>query len=108
MNNPLTHPPHEGGLTRRSFLKLSAAAGVLGALGPTGLWAASDDVIRRAIPSSGQKIPVIGLGTARTFDVDERDAEAMNPLRGVMKNFFDGGGRMVESFGCSHPLSYPV
>ncbi|MFW5924872.1 MAG: aldo/keto reductase [Myxococcota bacterium] len=84
-------------LTRRAFLELSAAAGALGVLGPAGSLAAKDDLIRRAIPSSGQRIPAIGLGTARTFDVSPDDAAAMKPLRGVMKRFFEGGGRLVDS-----------
>ncbi|MFW6067325.1 MAG: aldo/keto reductase [Myxococcota bacterium] len=85
------------GLTRRSFLELSAAAGALGALGPAGALAATDDLIRRPIPSSDQKVPVIGLGTARTFDVNPNATSAMRPLVGVMKRFYEGGGRLVDS-----------
>ena len=51
----------------------------------------------RAIPSSGERIPVIGLGTARTFDVDPDDAARLEPLRGVMRAFHEGGGRVVDS-----------
>ncbi|WP_070988166.1 aldo/keto reductase [Halofilum ochraceum] len=85
------------GLSRRAFLQLSAGAGMLAALGPTALRAAPDTLNLRAIPASGQRIPVIGLGTARTFDVDPDNAGAMRPLEGVLKNFYDGGGRLVDS-----------
>jgi diketogulonate reductase-like aldo/keto reductase len=97
MSQRPTERGDQGRLTRRAFVGLSAAAGALGALGPIGALAAKDDLIRRAIPASGQRIPVIGLGTARTFDVDPDDASTMNALRGVMKRFFDGGGRLVDS-----------
>ncbi|MBA1149279.1 aldo/keto reductase [Ectothiorhodospiraceae bacterium WFHF3C12] len=97
MDERHTRPPRNGGLNRRQFLKASAGAAALGAMGPVPLWAASDTLIRRPIPASGEQIPVIGLGTARTFNVDDSDAEAMAPLRGVMKAFYEGGGRMVDS-----------
>ncbi|NIR29577.1 MAG: aldo/keto reductase [Gammaproteobacteria bacterium] len=51
----------------------------------------------RPIPSSGEQIPVVGLGSARTFNVDPKDEAALEPLAGVMRNFFDGGGRVVDS-----------
>uniref|UniRef100_UPI0024695128 aldo/keto reductase n=1 Tax=Chromohalobacter sp. 296-RDG TaxID=2994062 RepID=UPI0024695128 len=49
------------------------------------------------IPASGQRIPVVGLGTARTFDVDPDHAAAMQPLEKVLQNFYNGGGRLVDS-----------
>ena len=99
MTDDANRPPAESGrLSRRTFLELSAAAGTLAALGGAGLaLAGGDDLLRKKIPASGQKIPVIGLGTARTFGVDPSDAAAMKPLRAVMKRFYDGGGRLVDS-----------
>ena len=97
MNERRTRPGTECGLSRRSFLKLSAGAGLAGALGPLCLRAAREPMSQRAIPSSGERIPVIGLGTARTFDVPLDTASAMEPLRGVLLNFFNGGGRLVDS-----------
>ncbi len=85
------------GLSRRGFLQLSAGAGLLAAFGPTVLRAAPDVLNVREIPASGQRIPVVGLGTARTFDVDPDSAAAMRPLEQVMQNFYDGGGRLVDS-----------
>jgi diketogulonate reductase-like aldo/keto reductase len=84
-------------ITRRRFLQL-AAAGAASAAWPAGVLGASEaSVVRRAIPASGQAVPVIGLGTARTFDVDPNDTAAMQPLRGVMRAFHEGGGRVVDS-----------
>lgn len=93
------HPRYRdrGGLPRRRFLQLAAGGLALPLAWPYGATPAADTIHRRAIPASGQRIPVIGLGTARTFDADPDDAAAMEPLRGVMRAFFDGGGRVVDS-----------
>ncbi|OLO11895.1 hypothetical protein BTW10_07155 [Chromohalobacter japonicus] len=90
-------PGRRGLISRRTFLQLSAGAGLLAALGPTALRAAPDTLNVREIPASGQRIPVIGLGTARTFNVDPDNAAAMRPLEQVLQNFYDGGGRLVDS-----------
>ncbi|MCK0753889.1 aldo/keto reductase [Chromohalobacter japonicus] len=90
-------PGRRGPISRRTFLQLSAGAGLLAALGPTALRAAPDTLNVREIPASGQRIPVIGLGTARTFNVDPDNAAAMRPLEQVLQNFYDGGGRLVDS-----------
>uniref|UniRef100_UPI0024695E66 twin-arginine translocation signal domain-containing protein n=1 Tax=Chromohalobacter sp. 296-RDG TaxID=2994062 RepID=UPI0024695E66 len=74
-----------GAISRRTFLQLSAGAGVLAALAPTALSAAPEALNMRDIPASGQRIPVVGLGTARTFDVDPDHAAAMQPLEKVLQ-----------------------
>jgi diketogulonate reductase-like aldo/keto reductase len=50
----------------------------------------------RAIPSSGESLPVIGLGTWRTFDVGGGAAERA-PLREVLQRFVALGGRVIDS-----------
>ncbi len=50
----------------------------------------------RAIPKSGEAIPVIGLGTWQTFDVGGSEAERA-PLAEVLRRFFAAGGRMIDS-----------
>jgi diketogulonate reductase-like aldo/keto reductase len=52
--------------------------------------------MERPIPSSGEKIPVVGLGTWRTFDVGASAAER-DPLEQVLKSFVDLGGRVLDS-----------
>ncbi len=90
-------PRPEGGVTRRRFLQVTAL-GTAGLGVPAPVWAAGPEGLkRRAIPASGQKIPVIGLGTARTFNIDVGDADTMAALEGVMRAFYDGGGRLVDS-----------
>jgi len=97
MTNDNDFSAKPGSMSRRAFLQLSAGAGLLAALAPGALRAAPDALNLRAIPASGQRIPVIGLGTARTFDVDPDNAGAMRPLEQVLRNFCDGGGRLVDS-----------
>ena len=92
-------PQHRGAppaWTRRRFLGASLA-GVAGAWSASALPTGTDTLNHRVIPASGQRVPVIGLGTWQTFDVDPHDSDAMAPLRGVMRAFYDGGGRVVDS-----------
>lgn len=49
----------------------------------------------RTIPRTGERIPVIGLGTWQTFDVHSAAERA--PLVEVMRAFLDAGGRVVDS-----------
>ena len=53
-------------------------------------------MLTRPIPSSGERLPVIGLGTWQTFDVG-RDAGARGELREVLESFVRGGGKVVDS-----------
>lgn len=54
------------------------------------------EMLRRAIPSSGEKLPVIGLGTYRAFDVGSAEAERA-PLEEVLQLFVQRGGQMVDT-----------
>lgn len=53
-------------------------------------------MLSRPIPASGEALPVVGLGTWQVFDAGA-DAAAKAPLREVLKLFYAGGGRMVDS-----------
>ena len=50
----------------------------------------------RPIPSSGERLPVIGLGTWQTFDVGN-DSAARAPLREVLKTLAESGAGVVDS-----------
>ena len=52
--------------------------------------------ITRRIPSSGEELPVVGLGTWITFNVGN-DTAARDGCADVMRAFFDAGGRMIDS-----------
>ncbi len=83
-------------ITRRAVLRLIAATAGSLALGGPGLARPGTGIRTRAIPSSGEKVPVIGLGTARTFDVGPAEAERA-PLREVLRRFFGHGGRVIDT-----------
>jgi diketogulonate reductase-like aldo/keto reductase len=71
--------------------------GALAAMVTAGRAAAqSRAMLTRAIPSTGETLPVIGLGTWQVFDVGA-EASARAPLRDVLRTFFAAGGRMVDS-----------
>jgi diketogulonate reductase-like aldo/keto reductase len=81
---------------RRGFLRMLSALGVAGAWRPEALRADTRAAIRRPIPSSGEMIPVIGLGTSRTFDV-KLDEARRKQLGEVMRAFFEQGGAVIDS-----------
>lgn len=95
--------------TRRQFVQQSsllAAMAGLAPLLPASAFAA-DGLLMRSIPSSGERLPVIGLGTSQTFNVDPGSGE-MTELLEVMKTFVDGGARLIDtapSYGDAEAVS---
>ena len=82
--------PSGRALTRRCLLQSAALA----MLSPVA--AAQVPAVARAIPSSGERLPAVGLGTWITFNVG-RDSDARRDCAEVMRNFFELGGRMIDS-----------
>ncbi|GLK69642.1 aldo/keto reductase [Hansschlegelia plantiphila] len=85
-------------LTRRALL---AAAAATTAVRPFDAWAAPVEgnvmeIETRAIPSTGEKIPVIGMGTSGSFEVQPGSSEE-TALRDVVKTFFAGGGTVIDT-----------
>ena len=79
-------------LTRREFAASTAA----------GLWAPpvfaqgnAASIITRVIPRTGERLPVVGLGTARVFDDD--DEPTRRTAAAVVRTLVDGGGRLVDT-----------
>jgi diketogulonate reductase-like aldo/keto reductase len=56
--------------------------------------AGKNRMLTKPIPKTGEQLPVIGLGTYRTFDVSDSEYA---PLREVLKKFFEAGGRLIDS-----------
>ena len=91
-------------MSRAEFLRLAArvagacAAGSL--LGPATLaFGAEVDrapVLRRPIPSSGQMLPVIGVGTAVVYDIDAADAK-FPVLVETLRTFLAHGGAVIDT-----------
>jgi aryl-alcohol dehydrogenase-like predicted oxidoreductase len=82
-------------LSRRKFSKAVLAAGAAMLAGTRPSFAESTGIIKRAIPSSRELIPVIGLGTNR-YGVGD-SAEARAPLEAALARFHELGGTMIDT-----------
>jgi diketogulonate reductase-like aldo/keto reductase len=71
---------------------LLAAAAVAG---PT-LATEARAMTKRRIPSSGEEVPVIGMGSSNTFDVED-SAAATGPLQEVLRALVQGGGTVIDT-----------
>jgi diketogulonate reductase-like aldo/keto reductase len=76
-------------MKRRTLLQWSALAAA-------GEAAAQQAPLTRPIPSSGERIPVVGLGTWITFNVGQ-DPPARAGCAEVVRAFLEGGGRVIDS-----------
>jgi len=78
-------------LSRRQFMRSLdlLSAGIV--LMPENISGASRQPITRAIPSTGERIPVIGMGTSRTFDVGN-DPAGLVELGRVLQVFLTTAG----------------
>lgn len=80
-------------MKRRSLLELMPALACAGAFAQPAAGAAQSG---KRIPSSGEEIPAVGLGSWITFNVGN-DLEARSNCAEVMRNFFATGGRLIDS-----------
>ena len=83
-------------LTRREVVGAMAAGVSALAFPPEVRRVQSAAPLLKPIPSSGERIPAIGLGSWITFNVG-KDRELRDECAGVMKAFFAAGGRMIDS-----------
>ena len=95
-------------LTRREYLKAAAMASGTLALHP-GLLRAfeSGDLIKRAIPSTGEKLPIVGLGSSATFR-SVAGSDDISALRDVIAALLEGGGSVFDTapgYGASEEVS---
>ncbi len=81
---------------RRDFILGAANLATLSALGPLDALAAEAPLLQRRIPSSGEMLPAIGLGTSQVFEVSLTDAE-LAPLAEVVKTLFEGGAKVIDT-----------
>jgi len=84
-----------GGWSRRRLLGAGAGA-TLAALLARYARAAGDALETRPIPGSGERLPVIGIGTAVVFDF-ENDAEKYALRRAVVRELVTGGARLIDT-----------
>ena len=85
-------------INRRSFLSAAALTATTAALHPLPALAAAPTALsglaKRAIPASGESIPVIGMGTSGSFEVD---AAGRGPLQEVLRRFVAGGASVIDT-----------
>lgn len=92
----------ERGMSRADFLKLLAkATGVAAAaplVTPLGLSLAAEPapVLRRPIPSSGELVPVIGVGTAVVYEIETTDPKFPNLVESI-RTFLTQGGALIDT-----------
>lgn len=92
--------------TRREALQFSLAGALLAAL-PRGWAAVADGPMKRAIPRSGQQIPVVGLGSSATFS-QLAGAQETAALREVIAELARLGGTVFDtapSYGASEQVA---
>jgi aryl-alcohol dehydrogenase-like predicted oxidoreductase len=84
-------------MDRRDFLAMSGAAAVgAGAANLADAATAAATLLLRKIPSSGEMIPAIGLGTSGPFEATP-DEQARAPLREVLRAFFAAGATLIDT-----------
>ena len=79
--------------SRRDFIALSSLSFL-----PTFSNASmlNESMLKRVIPSSGEEMPVIGLGTSRVFDI-ERSKNELNVREKILDIFYENGGRLIDT-----------
>src|SRR5688572_930424 len=93
-------------LPRREWLALAAGAGAAVALERTQLLA-QQRLVTRAIPSTGEQIPMVGLGSSATFAQVAKAADVA-AIGAVFKAMVDGGGTVFDTapgYGASEDVS---
>lgn len=84
-------------LDRRTAVKLGLGAGAGLVLGRFPTWASAQEaLILKAIPSTGERIPVIGLGSSGTFNLSSRSADFQSAQE-VIQLFKELGGTVIDT-----------
>src|SRR5262249_59459847 len=73
-----------------------AAAGAAAAARPLSAAPARASILEKPVQSSGEKLPLVGLGSWITFNVGD-DPAARDSCAEVMRAFFQEGGRLIDS-----------
>jgi aryl-alcohol dehydrogenase-like predicted oxidoreductase len=82
--------------TRRNFLKTGVGVGAALLVPPNFLSAQGSSLLQKRIPSSGESIPIIGLGTARRYEEVKSETEKV-PLRETILKFKEVGLKVIDS-----------
>ena len=100
-------------ISRREWLRLSVGTGAALALAPRQLESRilnllqPKQLLTRAIPSSGERIPIVGLGSSATFSQVARSQD-VSALKDVMRTLVEKGGRVFDTapgYGASEEVA---
>lgn len=89
-------------MARRRLIAAGLAGGTVATLGGwSRLLAAAEEAVAlplvgKPIPSTGEMLPVIGIGTARRYDVGASE-DQRGPLREVIRRFAELGGTLIDT-----------
>jgi aryl-alcohol dehydrogenase-like predicted oxidoreductase len=83
-------------IRRRTVIRAGLGLGATMLLPKRSLFAQAEPLIQKQIPSSGEMIPIIGIGTARRYEDVKSDAEKV-PLRETIRQFQVLGGKVIDS-----------
>jgi len=81
---------------RRTVIKAGLGLGASLLLRPAEALAQTQPLLQKKIPSSGEGIPIIGLGTARRYEEIKNDTEKA-PLRETIRQFQTLGAKVIDS-----------
>ena len=100
-------------MNRRDWLRMTASAGAALSLSPRLLEAMSvpgalqRELLTRAVPSTGEQLPLVGLGSSATFSQVAR-SEDFSALRDVLQTLVQNGGKVFDtapSYGASEEVA---
>jgi aryl-alcohol dehydrogenase-like predicted oxidoreductase len=83
-------------IRRRTVIKAGLGLGAWLWLRPSAIFAQPQPLLQKKIPSSGESIPIIGIGTARRYEDVKNDPEKV-PLRETIRQFHALGGKVIDS-----------
>ena len=94
-------------ITRREYLKNSVLAGAALSLPPSLLQALEGAIITRPISSTGEEVPIVGLGSSATFRTVAQ-SDDVSALRDVLRTLLENGGSVFDTapgYGASEEVA---
>src|SRR3972149_6193047 len=82
--------------SRREVLALGAGIGAAAALGVAPAFGAAAPLLTRPIPRTGERLPVVGIGTAIVFDIGDNSAQR-EERRAVIRAMIAGGAKLIDT-----------
>lgn len=81
---------------RREVLRYGAALGASAVFAPAVSIATETPLIKRAIPRTGEMLPIVGVGTSRVFDIGN-DRDEWRERQSILQHLLDGAGTLIDT-----------